>query len=159
MRRSKIKVLIADIDERNRKCLCGHLTRSGYQVCTARSGRDLLMECETRPPDLFILNWDLPDLDGCDVSEHIRHYQEIWETPIIFLMEGEHYEERALGQMVDFVGGDYYLTKPCDRNVLLRLVDSIVEQSSSYIGQGSPRFPTRVRWPTKQSPRPVALGL
>lgn len=103
------------------------LTMKGYRVLeagTIKQGRELL---EQENPSLIILDILLPDGNGLSFCEEVREKNSL---PILFLS--------ALGENRDIVkgllrGGDDYLPKPYDLEVLLARVDTLLRRAGSQV--------------------------
>jgi DNA-binding response OmpR family regulator len=83
-----------------------NLQAEGYSVSVAGDGHTALRLLGERPPDLVILDWMLPGLDGLEVCRRIRARS---ITPILMLTARGEELDRVLGLEV---GADDYLTKP-----------------------------------------------
>ncbi|TMF66201.1 MAG: response regulator [Chloroflexi bacterium] len=90
-----------------------NLRGHGFQVETAETGADAKATYDRRPPDLVVLDLNLPDGDGFEVVRHIRERS---GTPIIVLSArgGEEDKVTALDS-----GADDYMTKPFGIDELL----------------------------------------
>ena len=82
-------VLIVDDDATFRYVLSTHLARSGHQVTLAEKGMDGHRIAHKERPDLIILDYRLPDVDGLTVAEWIRESALMAETPVILLTGAE----------------------------------------------------------------------
>ncbi len=82
------------------------LTYEGYQVVTAADGYEALHKVETERPDLIILDWRMPGLDGIEVARRVRERD---GTPILMLTARDSVEDRVEGLEA---GADDYLVKP-----------------------------------------------
>lgn len=98
----------ADILEQNGR----HLSAQGYEVLCATTLRDAKSILRRMPPDLIVLDVLMPDGSGYDFCEEIRRFT---SAPIIFLTCLDKNENIIHGLTT---GGDDYLTKPFDLNVL-----------------------------------------
>ena len=58
------------------------MTREGYEVVTAFDGREALEVFEAEMPDIVILDWMLPEIDGLEVARNIRKTSNV---PILML--------------------------------------------------------------------------
>ena len=108
------KILIVEDVEMNRDLLV-QLLEDDYELIQAVDGKQGLdMACEEKP-DLILLDVGLPEMDGHEVTRHIRAHSEIKDTPIIAVtahaMAGD--EEKALE-----AGCNDYLPKPIDEEEL-----------------------------------------
>lgn len=51
------------------------LTKSGFEVAEARNGVEgLKLLTETAPPDLALIDWNMPKMDGCELLENLRRF-------------------------------------------------------------------------------------
>ena len=82
------------------------LELAGYQVAHAADGLSGLALFEREPPDLVILDWMLPRLDGLEV---LRRLRQAGATPILMLTARGEEADRVVGLEL---GADDYLTKP-----------------------------------------------
>ena len=99
------------------------LKRNGYEVLVAYSAFEAL-ECLTgNNPDLFIIDVELPDGDGFDLCVEFR---KVSDAPIMFLTGRKLPADRLQGMSL---GGDYYITKPYDRNEFLGMVKVLLAKA------------------------------
>jgi putative nucleotidyltransferase with HDIG domain len=75
-------ILIVDDDPKILEVVGVSLQRRGYDVRTARSGREALRRAAETPPDLVILDLGLPDMNGMQVLARVR---EAGNPPVLFL--------------------------------------------------------------------------
>ena len=149
MLQQPLRILVADADQTSRKYLTWHLQDAGYFVIPAATGADVLLQCEIDPPDAAVLDVRLPDIDGYDVCSQLRRDHRTQDIPIILTtVVADNMSRTYLSQMVEFAGGDYFVAKPCDVNVLVQLVRDVVPQAPRPRNGSSGDFPTRVVWPT-----------
>jgi two-component system, OmpR family, response regulator ChvI len=96
---------IVDDDPLFRETLAGNLTDAGYQVRDWEDGEAFLAEMESgERPDLLLLDWKMPGLNGIEVLRRLRAAR--IPFPVIFLtvLSDQIFEEAALtGGAVDFV--------------------------------------------------------
>jgi DNA-binding response OmpR family regulator len=85
------------------------LEREGYAVTVYRTGREGLDGVLGDPPDLILLDLNLPDLDGLSVCRELRDTDAVHDLPIIMLTARVDESDRVLG--LD-LGADDYVTKP-----------------------------------------------
>ncbi|WP_334319494.1 response regulator [Termitidicoccus mucosus] len=86
-----------------------HLTRAGYEVTTAASGREALDAVQARRPDLILLDLMLPDIDGFGVCEILRRTPDTATIPIVIVSAWSTTDTRELGLEL---GALDYMTKP-----------------------------------------------
>lgn len=98
------------------------LEASGYRLRQSQTGSEGLTIAETESVDLILLDINLPDIDGYEVTRRLRasHKQSLAHTPIIVIsanaLKGD--AQRALS-----AGCDVYMTKPIDIHELSAQVD------------------------------------
>ena len=101
------RILVVDDEDSIIELLTTALRYTGFQVGTARTGRDALRVASSFSPDLVVLDVMLPDLDGYEVCRRLRRDGDL--VPVIFLTARDAEDDRIKG----FVqGGDDYVTKP-----------------------------------------------
>lgn len=144
--------MLADRDSKASKELRDPLIELGFRVSCTPNGSDVLWKCEERNVDLVVLDAQLHDMDGMDVCAYLRESAQAFDTPILMLTEPDDELTRGYArQMVDSVGADYFLAKPYDPNVLVRLIVDIVDRPTRDASSRKRRFPTRVTWPTNHA--------
>ncbi|HLB54994.1 MAG TPA: response regulator transcription factor [Gemmatimonadales bacterium] len=103
-----MRILVVEDDERTAGFLQQSLEEDGYSVRVARDGRSALEQAgHNPPPDLIILDIQIPEPDGLTVARTLRDQGNI--TPILILTGRPTPEDIATG--LD-AGGDDYLVKP-----------------------------------------------
>jgi two-component system KDP operon response regulator KdpE len=100
------RVLVVDDDRALLQALRIGLAARGYDVATARSGADGVVQASLHQPDVVVLDLSLPDLDGVEVCTRIRAFSDV---PILVLsaLGSEARKVEALDR-----GADDYVTKP-----------------------------------------------
>jgi two-component system response regulator MprA len=117
------RILIVEDDERISQFLQRSLEYEGYQVVTAAEGPAGLEKALEGKPDLVILDWMLPGMDGLDVCRQIRMEMKV---PILMLTAKDAVSDRVLG--LD-AGADDYLVKPFDLSELLARVRALLRRA------------------------------
>jgi CheY-like chemotaxis protein len=82
---TELRVLIVDDDEPLRRFLRQILTQSGYTVAEAKSSAGALQQLQGLTPDLILLDYVLPDMNGLQLLEKIRSLPRLVQVPIIYL--------------------------------------------------------------------------
>jgi DNA-binding response OmpR family regulator len=98
------------------------LDRAGYRVLHAADGLTALELHARERPDLVILDWMLPKLDGLDVLRRIR---QVGATPVLMLTSRGEEADRVIGLEV---GADDYLTKPFGMRELIARVRALLRR-------------------------------
>jgi len=116
-------ILVADDDEKLLKMLRRTLIYDGFQVVTALNGREALTLAQTHAPDLVILDWMMPELDGLEVMTLMRAAND--EMPILMLTARDAVEDRVEGLNR---GADDYLVKPFAPSELLARLHALLRR-------------------------------
>lgn len=116
-------ILVADDDEKLLKMLRRTLIYDGFQVVTALNGREALTLAQAHAPDLVILDWMMPELDGLEVMTLMRAANE--EMPILMLTARDAVEDRVEGLNR---GADDYLVKPFAPSELLARLHALLRR-------------------------------
>jgi two-component system, OmpR family, response regulator MprA len=99
-------ILVIEDEERILTFLRRGLIYEGYRVETATDGTAGLASARDNPPDLVILDWMLPGIDGLEVCRRLRAASSV---PILMLTAKDAVSDRVQG--LD-AGADDYLVKP-----------------------------------------------
>lgn len=117
-------ILLVDDDALFRRSLAFSLEQAGYHASTAASAEEALMAARVNPPDLVLLDINLPGMDGLDA---LRIFQNQLHIPVIFLTARHRELEEALGMEL---GADDYITKPFNFDVLLGHVKAVLRRAT-----------------------------
>ncbi|MFZ6846938.1 two-component system response regulator KdpE [Undibacterium sp. RuRC25W] len=103
---SKIHIVLIEDEKQIRRFLTAALEAEDMVVYESETGKQGLITCATRKPDLLIIDLGLPDMNGLDVIRDVRSWSEV---PMIVLSARtqEHEKVAALD-----AGADDYLSKP-----------------------------------------------
>jgi two-component system, cell cycle response regulator len=104
-----IKVLVADDSAVFRKLIEQTLSEEQYTLSFAKSGREAIEQIEQLAPALVIVDWEMPDITGIEICQHVRSKSQTSYTYIIMLT-GKSEKERVVEGLA--AGADDYLTKP-----------------------------------------------
>jgi len=126
-----------------------HLRAEGHEVEQAFDGRTALVLAQRRPPDLVILDWMLPDLDGLAVCRRLRDEHLM---PIIMLTARTEEVDRVLGLEV---GADDYVPKPFSMRELLARARAALRRVALESQRGAAAAPGA---PVGAGPAAIAHG-
>ncbi|MFN4263436.1 MAG: response regulator [Thioalkalivibrionaceae bacterium] len=118
-------VLVVDDDERVRDLLRRFLEREKYNVVVASSGEEGLEKARALKPDFITLDVMMPGIDGWTVLTRLKADPETMGIPVFVLTMTN---DRHLGYAL---GATEFLTKPIDRDVLLKLFNRHQKQHLS----------------------------
>ncbi|MBD2293416.1 response regulator [Anabaena sphaerica FACHB-251] len=102
-------ILIVDDKLENIRFLSDFLSKHHYQVRKAINGQAALMAVRTLPPDLILLDINMPGMGGYEVCEFLKNDFTTSSIPIIFLSAGNDVTDKVRAFQV---GGIDYITKP-----------------------------------------------
>jgi two-component system cell cycle response regulator DivK len=118
-------VMIVEDNELNMKLFNDLLRAHGYRTMPMRNGYEALDALKEERPDLIIMDIQLPEISGLEVTRRIKQDQNLRDIPVIavtaFAMKGD--EER-----IRQGGCEGYLSKPIS-------VTMFIETVKSYVGQ------------------------
>lgn len=100
-----------------------YLERAGFDVEHALNGTDALRMMEEQPPNLVVLDLNLPDVDGLEVCRRIRATSQV---PIIMVTARDDDVDKIVGLEV---GADDYMTKPFNVRELVARVKAILRRA------------------------------
>ena len=114
-------ILVVDDTAANLQVLAGMLKDRGYKVRPVPSGKLALLAAGRDPPDLILLDINMPQMNGYEVCEHLKADATLKGIPVIFIS--------ALTEQLDKVkafamGGVDYLTKPFQMEELYARVET-----------------------------------
>jgi signal transduction histidine kinase len=116
---SKGNIVIVDDNPNNLRLLANLLNRSGYKVRPVSTGKLAISTTRVNPPDLILLDINMPEMDGYAVCQQLKQDVNTSEIPVIFISA----LNEAFSRIKGFeVGGVDYITKPFEfREVLVRV--------------------------------------
>lgn len=120
----KSHILIVDDDPRVTDLVRRILAYEGYSVAIASSGNDALTRTLERPPDLIVLDFMLPGIDGLEVVRRLRAAGD--NMPILMLTARDAVTDRVEGLET---GADDYLVKPFAPEELLARVKALLRRN------------------------------
>lgn len=116
-------VLVVDDDLKLQNMLRRTLSYEGFQVVTAADGNAALTEVQTHRPDVIVLDWLMPGMDGVGVLKQLRNAHD--KTLVLMLTARDAVEDRVEGLET---GADDYLVKPFAPSELLARVHALLRR-------------------------------
>lgn len=117
------RILIIEDDEAILRVLRRALAYEGYRVDTAPDGESGLNQARDYHPDLVILDWMLPGMDGLEVCQRLRAGGSV---PVLMLTAKDTLQDRVQG--LD-AGADDYMVKPFELDELLARVRALLRRT------------------------------
>jgi sigma-B regulation protein RsbU (phosphoserine phosphatase) len=111
-----MRILIAEDEAISRHVLQSVLKKWGYEVVATDNGQSALEILEAPdPPEVALLDWSMPVLDGLTVCKRVRAQERVDPSYIIFVTAKSSAENVVVGLQA---GADDYISKPFDRDEL-----------------------------------------
>lgn len=117
-------ILIVDDMPQNVQVLAGILKNEGFDCVPAMSGEQALSIVKKRPPDLILLDIQMPGTDGFEVCRQLQSDEQTRHIPVIFLTARTETEDVVRGLKLGAVD---YITKPFQQTELLMRVRNHLE--------------------------------
>ena len=129
------RVLVVDDEPSIVDAVATALRYEGYDVDEAATGRQALATVAAREPDLIVLDWMLPDLEGIEVGRRLRARG--FKSAVLFLTarDGTEHKVEALR-----AGGDDYVTKPFSLAEIVARVEAILRRTGGDLPGDLLRF-------------------
>jgi DNA-binding response OmpR family regulator len=118
------RILVVDDEPVVVQSVRSYLEAAHFEVFTAYDGKEAVAQFEAHAPDLIILDWMLPELDGLSVARHVRQNSNV---PIIMLTARIDEEDRITGLEM---GADDYVVKPFSARELEARVHAVLRRSA-----------------------------
>jgi CheY-like chemotaxis protein len=119
-RAERASVLIVEDERDLRDMLAGIIVRAGYDVVTARDGREALELMSSAGPDIVLLDLMMPVMNGWEVLEAMQRHDSLREIPVVVLTAHPIHPEGVLT-----------LPKPYKLDVLLGTVQRVLQARQS----------------------------
>jgi len=119
-------ILIVEDEQDIRELLEFTFLRDGYDVIAAETAEIALQKIDIKLPDMIVVDWMLPGMDGIDLAKRLRRDELTADLPIVMLTaRGEEADK-----LKSFAGGiDDYITKPFSPRELLAGVKALLRRS------------------------------
>jgi two-component system phosphate regulon response regulator PhoB len=135
----KPRILIVDDEAPIRNMLAFSLNRAEMDVDVAADGDQALARLADSPhPDLIVLDWMMPGLDGLQLTRTLRDRDDFKDIPIILLTARGNERDRTRG--LDS-GADDYVVKPFSTRELISRVRAVLRRARSESAQAQAPAP------------------
>jgi two-component system phosphate regulon response regulator PhoB len=122
-------VLVADDNDDIRELLVTRLKLRGFDVLEAADGQEALASALERTPDIALLDWVMPVIQGHELCVKLKTDPRTAAMPVVMLTARGEEKDRLLGRDL---GADAYLVKPF-------ICDEVVETLTNLIGSRATR--------------------
>lgn len=123
-------VLVIDDDASARALAIAILQSAGYSVRSAEGGEQGVLLAQSAPPNLVLLDVEMPVTDGYEVCRRLREAPETRHIPVIMLTASD---DAALNRKAYAAGAQACVLKPFRREALLAVLDATLSQASREI--------------------------
>ena len=127
------KILVVDDDAHIREVLSFALGKAGMETREAADGEAALTMVEREPPDLVVLDINMPRMDGLEVCRRLRATGDL---PILFLSSRDDEIDRVVGLEL---GADDYVVKPFSPREVVARVGAILKRGARGLEQAGPK--------------------
>ena len=118
------KVLVVEDNELNMRLFCDLLDAYGYETYQCRDGAKAVEIARREQPDLIIMDIQLPEVSGLDITRWIKDDESIRAIPVLAVTA---FAMRADEQRVREAGCEGYLSKPIQMKSFLSTVQELVD--------------------------------
>lgn len=119
------RLLVVDDEPKLLFAVAAVLRAEGFDVTTARHGREALMQIAKSVPDLVVSDILMPQMDGLALARQLRSADHTKLVPIVFLTAKDDTRDRVEGFRT---GVDAYLAKPFEPDELVAVIRSILDR-------------------------------
>ena len=134
-RRPAHRILVVDDESARGAAVATALRYEGFEVDEAHTGRDAIDAVVQREPDLIVLDWMLPDIEGIEVGRRLRARG--YKTAVLFLTAKDATENKVDALRA---GGDDYVTKPFSLAELVARTQAILRRTAGDLPGDVLRF-------------------
>ncbi len=124
-----VHILVVDDEPDIVKLVAKIMESRGYRVSIARDGEEALAAVHRDPPDVVVLDLNLPKLDGFEVCRRLKSADATKKIPVVMLTAAYVTVDdatRGLG-----MGADEYVVKPFMREVLVHNVERLLNERAA----------------------------
>lgn len=122
------RLLVVDDEPNLLAAIAAVLRGEGFEVVTARNGKDAMLQIARSMPDLIVSDVKMPIMDGYALARHLRSAPHTKLIPIVFLTAKGETDDRIEGFRS---GVDVYLTKPFEPDELVAVIINILDRLES----------------------------
>jgi len=117
-------VLVVEDNELNMRLFCDLLDAYGFDTFECRDGSGAVDIARDKKPDLIIMDIQLPEVSGLDITRWIKDDDDLTHIPVLAVTA---FAMRADEQRVREAGCEAYLSKPIQISSFIRAVESLTE--------------------------------
>jgi CheY-like chemotaxis protein len=122
------QILVVDDDPLMHRLYQHHLERAGYQMVSARNGREALDIATRQPPELIVMDIMMPDMDGLEALRELKKNDATKAIPVVVITANGHFMARKESENS---GAAVFLTKPFSPVQLIAEVQRLLPPQQS----------------------------
>jgi len=128
------RILVVDDEPDIIRVVVKIMEARGHQVATAKDGLEAIERVTADPPDVVVLDLNLPGLDGYEVCKRIKTDARTAHVPVVMMTAAYvSVDDARAGQ---HAGADEYVVKPFLREVLIHNVERLLRAAEAARGEG-----------------------
>lgn len=134
-----LTIIVADDELDTVTTLAQLLRDEDYEVIEATKGSQVIALAKQSKPDALILDIDMPGMSGYTVAREVR---EVYphDTPLLIAISGK-WVGQTDKMLADLAGFNHFHQKPCDPQILLRLLEPLAQIRRAIAGSESTVVP------------------
>jgi len=125
----KLKILVVDDDSDIRDLIALTLNKD-YNIIEAGNGQEALDKTKKEKPDILILDYSLPDIDGIEICKTLRKNRHFLHTPILMLTGKTEVDDKVKGLEA---GVDDYMLKPFAPQELIARIKMLLRRADVHL--------------------------
>jgi class 3 adenylate cyclase len=129
VRRRTGHILVVDDDALNRRLLTATLEREGHRTTAANDGAGALTAIREEPPDVILLDIEMPGIDGFEVLERVKGDEAFRHLPVIMISGLD--DTESMIRCLE-IGADDFLPKPFDPAILRARVTAGLDRKALH---------------------------
>lgn len=136
-----LRLLIADDERDSVQTLGTILSDEGHEVVGVYKGPTAVTQARLHKPDAMILDIDMPGMSGYSVAREVRALYEA-SPPLLIAISGK-WVGQTDRMLADLAGFTHFLQKPCDPQLLIKLLEPLrhIPASAADITLGRTELP------------------
>ena len=122
-------VLVVDDDALNRRLVTATLAREGLRTTSANDGAAALAAIGEDPPDVILLDIEMPGMDGIEVLERIKSDEKLRHLPVVMISGID--DAQSVVRCLE-AGADDFLPKPFDAAILRARINAGLDRKALH---------------------------
>ena len=119
----KARILLVEDNEQNSYLATYLLENAGHAVTRAENGRQALALAEKEPPELILMDIQMPEMDGYEAARRLLANPALAKIPLVAITSYAMAGDRERAMQIGFSG---YIEKPIDPDVFVRQINAFL---------------------------------